>query len=121
MAVYATYEFYVTQYLGTAIAQADFDRLAKKSSAFIDQATYGRAAVVVDEDVLAKLSMATCAVADEMQKLETSGGPIQSERVGNLSVTYAQTISPAKSMANAAKTYLWDTDLLYRGLNADEQ
>jgi hypothetical protein len=121
MAGYATYEFYLTQYLGTAIAQADFERLSQKASAFIDQVTFGRAATETDTAVLEKMSHATCAVAEEVQKIEKSGGSISSERVGNVSVTYAQALSPTKTMENAAKTYLWDTDLMYRGLNEDER
>ena len=47
MAVYADYTYYTEQFMGTAIAQADYDRLAMRASVLIDQVTFDRAAAVV--------------------------------------------------------------------------
>ncbi len=126
MAAYADYAFYTLTYLGAAIAQADFDRLALRASVVIDQVTYGRAAPVIaageDADAIEKIKLATCAVAEELQS-QSQGGQIQSERVGQHSVTYnvGQATSEKHRLSEAAKLYLWSTDLMYRGFNADEQ
>jgi hypothetical protein len=117
---YADYNDYLTVYLGTAIASADFARLAKRASSIIDQITFGRAAEVEDEDVLSKLSMATCAIADEIYKLEESGGLVTSERIGNISLNYLTNKSAKALLSEVAKQYLWDTDLMYRGILDDE-
>lgn len=121
MAAYADYEFYTDTYLGAAIAQADFDRLALRASEAIDAMTFQRAVDVTDEDVVELRSMATCAVAETIQEIEKAGGAvgIQSERVGNHSVTYTtgsamQQTTPER-LLSAAKTYLLSTGLLYRG------
>ena len=121
MAVYADYTYYTEQFRGTAIAQSDFDRLAMRASVLIDQVTFGRAATVVaagtDTDTVDKIKMAACAVAEMLHKDESEGGEIQSERVGNLSVTYVK--GPARSLISRAreeaKPYLWDTYLMYGG------
>ena len=123
MAVYADYIFYTEQFRGTAIAQADFDRLAMRASVLIDQVTFDRAAAVVaagtDTDTVDKIKMATCAVAEMLHKDESEGGEIQSERVGNHSVTYVK--GPARSLITRAreeaKPWLWDTYLMYGGPN----
>ncbi len=125
---YADYDFYVGDFLGTAIALADFARLAARASALIDRMTFGRTAAVMalegevgaDTATIAKVKKATCAVAEEMQAQEQSGGLVTSERIGNVSVTYANSRSENGRLAEAAKTYLWDSDLLYRGFLSDE-
>jgi len=121
MAVYADYTFYTEQFLGTAIAQPDYDRLAMRASALIDQVTFGRAGAVVaagaDPGTVDKIKMAACAVAELLYRDENEGGDVQSERVGNLSVTYVK--GPARSLISRAreeaKPYLWDTYLMYGG------
>ena len=118
---YADYQFYTAEFLGTAVAQADFPRLAARASVLIDQVTFGRAAAVVtagtDTDTIDKIKMATCAVAEMLHKDESEGGEIQSEQVGNHSVTYVK--GPARSLISRAreeaKPYLWDTYLMYGG------
>lgn len=125
MTAYADFAFYGTSFLGTAIAQADFSRLALNASVVIDMLTFDRAAAVVeaatDTATIEKIQMATCAVAETLQSVEQSGGSIQSERVGNYSVTY-QTQAPKAETSqarDAAKKYLWNTGLMYRGLDED--
>jgi hypothetical protein len=126
MAVYVDYLFYSEQFLGTAIEQTDFNRLARVASAKIDQLTFGRAAPIIeaddDEDLIAKIQMATCAVAEELQS-QAAGAEIQSERVGNYSVSYANAqpvVSKVARLSEAAKLYLWDTELMLRGFLEDE-
>jgi hypothetical protein len=129
MAVYADYTFYTTDYLGTAISSANFARLALRASAVIDQLTFNRAAAVIlaDEDAETVLAIqnATCAVAEEYQTIENSGGiGIKSESIGSNSVTYVegskQTQTQERRLSNSAKTYLGLTGLMYRGLLEDE-
>ena len=119
MAVYADYEFYTDTYLGTAIAETDFPRFARDASADIDRLTFGRAAPIVtadeDDDTIALIQMATCAVADAMHALESTGGAIQFEMVGRHSISYASPLSASQRLAQAAARWLGGTGLLYRG------
>ncbi|HZW02879.1 MAG TPA: hypothetical protein VFF68_03060 [Anaerolineaceae bacterium] len=123
MAVYATYSFYTETYQGTAIAQTDFDRLAARASILIDTVCFGQAAAVVaaaaDAETIAKIGNATCEIAEALHRDETEGGEIQSERVGNHSVTYVtgQARALIARAREEAKPWLWDTGLMYGGLS----
>lgn len=125
MAVYADFTFYSEQFLGIAIAESDFARLAMLASKWIDELTLGRAAPIVADETaeatITAIGMATCAVAEELHALESAGGAVQSERVGNYSVTYANPPSQSRQLASVARRFLWETDLMYRGLNEDER
>jgi hypothetical protein len=120
MAAYADFDFYSETFLGTVIAQADFPRLASRASAWIDRLTYDRAADVVeaetDTDTIKAVQMATCAVAEELQRQE-QGGQVQSERVGQHQVTYVTgpVLSDAQRIRQAARLYLASTGLMYGG------
>lgn len=122
MAVYADYIFYTEQYMGTAIAQADFDRLARQASAMIDQLTFDRAAPIItaddNDDLIERIQLATCAVAEEIQKQE-QGGQVQSERVGNYAVTYVTVsgMSNQARLSNTARLYIGSSGLMYRGFD----
>ena len=126
---YATYDFYTGVYLGTAIAETVFPRLALRASAVIDQITFGRAAVVVTNDddsaTIELIELATCAIAEELQTEETNGNVdgVTDEKVGSYSVTYGAKASAAmtneEKQAKAARLYLAQTGLMYRGLNED--
>lgn len=122
---YATYSDYTVTYRGSAIAESSFDRLALRASEVIDELTYDRAAPVVEAgtaaETIAKIVLATCAVAEEIQRAEGEGGRmVQSEKVGSHSVTYATSESSAHRQSSAAKRYLWSTGLMYRGFAAEE-
>lgn len=137
--VYADYEYYTTTYLGTAIQEADFSRLALRASSFLNYYTQGRAAKNPD---LEALKMACCAVAEQYQVIDTAqalaqkalsaslssggSGELQSQTVGSWSKTYRsggdsaqQALSSAQaaqaSLASVAQQYLGTTGLLYRG------
>ena len=134
---YADYEYYTTTYLGTAIKEDDFPRLALRASSFLDYYTQGRAAKNSDLDAL---KMACCAVAEQYQYIDTaqalaqksltssleSDGELQSQTVGSWSKTYRsggdsaqQALSSVQSAQAAlgalAQQYLAGTGLLYRG------
>lgn len=140
--MYADYSFYTGEYYGTAIAQADFPRLATRASDFLDYYTRGKAANATDESVLAALSKACCAVAEAMKvdedskklaekameaALSESGGEVKSETVGSHSVSYTTAADYIKGStsskpldarivyADIAMVYLVNTGLLYRG------
>lgn len=130
MAVYADYTFYTTTYLGTAIASADFPRLALRASQIIDHITFNRAAAIIttntDDDTIEMIQMATCAVSEELNAQENSGGldGITSERVGSYAVTFGAgsraMLSNEVKQENAARLYLAQTGLMYRGFLDEE-
>lgn len=123
MDAYADYNYYTDNYGGSAIAQDSFDRLAERASREVYMLTFGRAEPVIDAGeavaTIDAIRMATCAVADMIQDIEA--GLVQSERVGQHSVTYAlPTQSNQAQISAAARRYLWQTDLMFRGLDEDE-
>lgn len=134
---YATYEYYLMEYSGTAIDEGDFLRLAKRASSYLDYYTKGKAAAHSDLDAM---KMACCALAEQYQQIEQArnlalgsltaaalgGGEVQSESVGSYSVTRRSGGDSALSAQNAAQAlsaalpaiaaeYLAVTGLLYRG------
>lgn len=134
---YADYKYYTTTYLGTAIDEANFPRLALRASTFLDYYTQGRAAQNPDLDAL---KMACCAIAEQYQYIDTaqslaqkslsafleSDGELQSQTVGSWSKTYRsggdsaqQALSSVQTAQAAlgalAQQYLAGTGLLYRG------
>jgi hypothetical protein len=130
MTAYVDYTYYSATYLGTAILSADFARLALRASAVIDQITFQRAAPIVaaatDTANIDLIKMATCAVAEEIQTEESEGSAdgIQSESVGNFSVTYAvgsvKTMTLQDKRENAARLYLGGSGLMFKGFATDE-
>jgi len=121
---YADYEFYATQYLGTAIAEADFPALALRASQHIDNLTFGRAAT--DTDNTDAIKNAMCAVAEELQRQADADNAdgIASESQGRYSVSYSQSSSRMKSnqvkIETAAKLWLANTYLMFAGFQSGE-
>lgn len=129
MATYADYTFYTGTYLGSAIAEAEFNRLALRASFFVDQVTFDRAAAVVedaeDADTIEKIGMATCSIAEELQKLDAGlgtvfGGAVKYESIGWHSVSYANPPCAHTRIIEAAKLYLGSSGLMYAGLAEGE-
>lgn len=121
---YADYTFYLTQFLGTAITEADFPALALRASAVIDQITFGRAADDTDNTTAIKNAM--CAVAEELQRQVQSGGRdgISSESQGRYSVSFFAHSQNAKSssakLQDAARVWLANTGLMFAGFASGE-
>ena len=142
MMAYADYTYYTESFLGTAIAQADFPRLALRASDFLDYYTQGKAESATDEKTVDALAKACCAVSEQMQAdeqakavaakaasaaLAAAGGEVKSETVGSWSQSYTTSADYAKTSradsvrdmrqgyANIAQEYLVNTGLLYRG------
>lgn len=113
------YEFYIGTYHG-ALAEADYNRLAVKASAYLDRATFNRLAAVTDAPTLELAKLACCAVADAMADIERNPG-VKSEDNDGISVTYADGAGPAKAdgkrLREAAGLFLGGTGLLYRGVD----
>ena len=133
---YADYQYYKNTYLGTAIQETDFPRLALRASSFLDYYTQGRAAKNPDMEAL---KMACCALAEQFQTVDAAhkmaqkalsssqgGAEPQSQSVGSWSKTYRSAGDSAKQATEAAQLaqgtlfvvaqkYLAHTGLLYRG------
>lgn len=129
MAAYATFTQYTNDYLGAAIASANFARLALRASEALDSLTYDRVAAIVlagtETATITKIVKATCAIAEEIQIIESEGGGgIKSESIGANSVTYVDgakaTLSDTAKLSMFAAAYLGSTGLLFRGFNSGE-
>ena len=128
--IYADFTFYKDSFLGVAINEYDFPRLALRASQFLNYYTRGKAESCPE---LENLKMACCAIAEKYQLVEmaqkeavsTDGGNVKSESVGSYSVTYETAKekmeaalaaeSARNGMAAVARMYLVGTGLLYRG------
>ena len=121
---YADYTHYSTVYLGNAIAEADFPRLALRASAQIDRLTYNRAATDTDNTTAIKNAM--CAVAEEIQRQEQSDNVdgITSESQGRYSVSYSANSNRSRTnqqkIEDAAKLWLNSTALMFPGFSYGE-
>lgn len=135
---YADYEFYIGEYFGKAIGEADFPRLSLRASSFLDYYTQGRA---TDHPDMPELKMACCALAEQYQLIDAAqelanksiaagaasdSGEVQSETVGSWSKSYrsggdsaysalSATANAQVSLSAIARQYLAGTGLLYRG------
>lgn len=135
--IYADFDYYANTYMGNAITEEDFPRLAVRASWYIDYITQNRAESCAD---LEAVKMCCCALAEQYQAIDaaqslalkslTAGGDggmeVQSETVGSWSRSYRSGGDSAMSAAQAAadsrttlyqtaQQYLAHTGLLYRG------
>lgn len=110
--------YYSGAYGGT-MPEADFKRLSRQSSAYLDGVTFGRIGSGLSGEIVEKVKDACCAVADAYL-LNEQGGGVAAETNDGLSVTYVAGISNAKTegqrLREAASLYLGNTGLLYRGV-----
>lgn len=120
--MYADYEFYKTEYLGSLIPENAYAEQARGATAYIDYLTHNRIVMAdLPETVQRKVKMAVCAVADVCYKQMTDDSPaVSSESVGNHSKSYAVVNKgfaerQHEKLVNA-KTYLHGTGLMYGGL-----
>ena len=133
--MYASYEYYNSEYMGAPMSEEEYSRAAKKAGQYLDYYTMGRAK---DSKGLEALSMACCALAEQYFEIDTLLNKAResaqneiitkkkSETVGSYSVTYqsAEEVSKAayeraeelkKKLPEIVKLYLSGTGLLYRG------
>lgn len=121
--MYADYNFYIYEYMGSAIPETAFAGIERAASAYIDHITHNRIVMAdLPQAVQSKVKMAVCAVAEICYKQQTDedSTTVSSESVGNHSKSYAVV---KKSYADRqheklteAKMYLHGTGLLYGGL-----
>lgn len=116
---YADFTYYSQEYGGT-MPEADFKRLSRQASAFLDTVTFDRIKSTLPKAVMDKVRAACCAVADACL-LNEQGGGVASETNDGVSVTYVAGVSNAKTesqrLHEAAALYLGHTGLLYRGVD----
>lgn len=136
--IYATYDFYKTEYFGNYLTEEEFDTLALRASSFLDYYTRGKSKNSVE---MYELQMACCAVAEQQKviddanalaqksiayALKNEGQERQSETTGSHSKTFVSggdsataalsfSVEARKSLAEVARMYLANTGLLYRG------
>lgn len=102
---YVDYEFYKNTYLGNAVPEADFNRLAQRASEYIDWITRGKAADMADNENVMK---AACAVAEAVQTNE-QGGDVVSQSVGSWSRSFSKTAkTDSQRLLDAAQMYMHD-------------
>lgn len=114
MAAYADYTFYTETYCGSAIPEKDWTYASSRASALIDQMTGGRIPYL--ESVPDAIKNACCAVADQLWQDEQQGDKA-SETVGSHSISYQNRDASQKKKRyyDAAKLYLMNSGLLYKG------
>lgn len=127
---YADFTYYEDTFLGTAIAETDFPRLALRASAQIDRVTFNRAAAIItantETDNVTAIKMATCEIAEELQRQESASNVdgVTSESQGQYSVSYGANSNRSKSnqskIETAARLWLENTFLMFGGFNTGE-
>lgn len=114
MNITVDYGFYKDSYGGNVIPSLQlFHRLSIKSVNFINKITFNRVTV---DNLSDNIKFAVCAVADEMYKIEKTGGIKSVESVGNHSVSYkVDDLTEETKYLKTAKIYI-PQELLYRGV-----
>lgn len=117
---YADYTYYVDNFKGAAVSEADFPAAAERASEYIDYITRGRA--TADMDAVKRACCAMAEIYHAMVKAQTAGvgsGAVAQETVGSYSVTYRSgsdvEAGYRQSLYRAAQMYLAHTGLMYRG------
>ena len=121
--MYADYNFYTSEYMGSAIPETAFPAVERAASDYINYITHNRIKPdELPEAVMAKVKMAVCAVGEicYKQTVEDENPTVSSESVGNHSISYSVNKKgfderQHEKMVNA-KTYLHGTGLMYGGL-----
>ena len=120
--MYADYNFYTTEYLGSLIPETAFAGVERAASAYIDYLTHNRIVMAdLPATVQKRVKMAVCAVAETCYKQMSDETPtVSSESVGNHSKSYAVANKGFDERQREklfhAKTYLHVTGLMYGGL-----
>jgi hypothetical protein len=121
--MYADYNFYASEYMGSAIPETAFTAVERAASAYIDYITHNRIVMAdLPTAVQSKVKMAVCAVAEicYKQTMDEDSTTVSSESVGNHSKSYAVVKKGFDDRQHEklinAKTYLHGTGLMYGGL-----
>jgi len=141
--MYATFEFYTNEYLGTKLTSENFNRYAVRASDFLDRCTRRRledGLPTIEADAK-KVMKGCCAIADALLDIDTAiaqrgtatTGAIKSMSSGGESISYGDSAleeavaggedAKARYLFEIAKTYLTLVEgrdgeyLLYWGLS----
>lgn len=121
--MYADYNFYIAEYMGSSIPESAFTAVERAASAYIDYLTHNRIVMGdLPEKVQRKVKMAVCAVAEVCYKrnADEDSTTVSSESVGNHSKSFAVVkktyADRQREQLAEAKVYLHGTGLLYGGL-----
>lgn len=118
--IYATYEYYTNEYMGTALTEQEFQKYARRASAEMDHVTFGRLSELSGDAITDCVRDCMCDVAERMHHFSTStGSNIASENNDGYSVSYRDTgdTDTQKHEIHATiRTYLAVTGLMYRGV-----
>lgn len=125
MRSYIDYDYYFDAGHWVGIDDDNFDRIEKKASAFVREATFDR---INEENLSNDVKDAVCAVCevlwqDEMLRKQYGGREVKSENNDGFSVTFVTEEAAGrtheetlrKKMYTAARPYLLHTGLLYLG------
>lgn len=110
--IYADYDYYSNDYHGSKLTADNYSYYAGKASKYIDLLTFGRASTY--DDATGAIKSACCALAEIYAAHDNSYGKT-SERVGDLSVTYAALNDRARELKSVIVAYLAHTGLLFAG------
>lgn len=92
MYAYATYRYYVEEYGGTAIPEADFAKCIRQASSYIDYYTMNR---ITAPDRVANLKDCACEMAEAAYDVlyKNNGEVKKSENTDGYSVSYVTEVS----------------------------
>ena len=112
--VYADYDYYRSVYGGKAVPEADFYRLSRQASAYLDQVTFGRIRGEWEKD--SRVVEACCAIVEILHRQE-QGGEVANASNDGYSETY---VTSGKTLEQrlwrTTAQYLVMTGLLYQGV-----
>ena len=101
--MYADYSFYTGNYYGSKISEEQWNYYSEKASDFLS------ASFDTDSVTSETLAKACCACAEVYYSEDESSENISSEKVGDYSVTYSETVSKQSGLVDkllaAAGTY----------------
>lgn len=121
---YVTFDYYRDVFKGTAIPEDSFLNHEEFAEAVLHRITFNRILrrpELITDDILANIKNAICAMADVDYQENRKTPGVKSETTDGYSVTYGDsgntsgTSGRVSMMHQAAKTYLHDTGLLFKG------
>jgi hypothetical protein len=128
---YVDYTYYTETFGSTTIPESDFNKYERKARVSLDSFTFDR---IKNDETLMDDNVKDCmcemmekAFSIDQEEAATDGKTISSESVDGHSVSFAisdlqkneidQSNITKVKLYNIAKDYLWNTGLLYRGLD----
>lgn len=112
---YVDYEYYKESFVGSKISKTAFPKYEARAEAHLHRITFGRVKSLLE--IPDEVKKAICAMAEINYQEDKKTLGIRSENIDGYSVSYGDFTSETKNaeLYSAAKDYLSDTGLLYRG------